>query len=303
MGTLYDSARWQTGLRACERTSRRWKSILCLPLIVALILAGCSRVETPKVTPVITHLHLAADMATLPLLRALTDAYTASHPTVTFSLQPGNAATVAGMIFSQQADLASVALLPSPVEGHGSLWVADLALDGITIIVNPGNPVSSLTLQQLRDIYSGMRSRWSDLGVAGLGDIDVAVREDGDGTRKLFDNAVMGATSLSLDAVVLSTIEVTMNYVAYQPNAIAYVPSSRITETVTPPVKVIGIEGQYPSKSGISNGNYHLAHTLNLIAASEPQGELRQFVAWALGREGQAVIQTTSYVVIPQAQQ
>ena len=272
-----------------------------LACIVALLLAGCSRVETPKVTPVVVKLRVDADAALFPLMRALTDAYTAGHPNVTFTVQSGNDETVTDAIYKREADMAAVSLLPAEVKGRANPWIADLAMDGVAVIVNPANPLDNLSLQDLRDIFSGTRNRWNDLGVVGLEDIEVAVREEGDGMRATFDSAVMGSAKLTLSAVVLPSVEVAMNFVAYQANAIAYVPSARITDTVTPPVKVLSVEGQQPTKSNIGSGAYRLSRTLNLIALSEPQGELRQFVAWILGPEGQAIVASLNYVEVAQA--
>jgi phosphate transport system substrate-binding protein len=266
--------------------------------IALLVLVGCSHVETPKVTPVTVRLQLAADSAALPLMRALADAYSSTHPNVIFDVQSGNAETVAEAVYTRQADLAVVSRLPANVQGRTPPWVADLAMDAVAVVVNPANPIENMSLQDLRDVFSGARNRWSDFGVAGLEDVEVAVREEGDGTRSVFDNVVMGNTKLTLTAIVLPSVEVAMNFAAYQANAIAYVPSARITSTVSPAVKVMGVSGIPPSRDNIASGSYPLTRMLNMIALAEPQGELRRFVAWVLGREGQTVVAGLNYVPV-----
>lgn len=280
-------------------------SILRLLLALALLvgLAGCSRLETPKVTPTQTRLRVAADTAALPLMQALTAAYTAQNPNVTFTVQSGNAETCSDAIYNRQADIAVVSLLPARVPGRAAPWVADLAIDAVVVIVHPANPLETLSITELRSIYAGVNNRWSDLGVVGLGDIEVAVREDGDGTRAAFDAQVMGNTRLTLSAIVLPTMDVMMNLVALQANGIGYVPSARITSTVTPAVKVLGLNGYLPSPAAIASGDYPLTRILNLIALSEPQGELRKFAAWALGAEGQAIVRQLNYAAMGEAQQ
>jgi ABC-type phosphate transport system substrate-binding protein len=96
-------------------------------------------------------------------------------------------------------------------------------------------------------------------------------------------------------------VEVAMNFVSLQANAIAYVPTGRITSTVVPPVKVLGINGQLPTPANIASAAYPLGRMLNLIAPSEPQGELRLFVAWALDSEGQRIARDLNYVPAAQA--
>ena len=273
---------------------------LRLAACVAL-LAACSRAETPKVTPVTVTMRVAADTAALPLMQALTDAYTAAHPNIIFTIQSGNAQAAAERVFASRADIAAVSILPPRSKGRAAPWVADLAMDGVAIVVNPANPIETLSMQELRDIFAGVHSRWNDFGIVGLNDIQVVVREEGDGTRATFDNLVMDDTHLTFSAVIMPSVEVAMNLVSLDANAIAYVPTARITSTVTPAVKVVGIEGQLPTPANIAAGGYHLTRMLNLIASAEPQGDLRLFVAWALGDEGQRIARDLNYVAAAQA--
>lgn len=271
-------------------------------LLVLAVCAGCSRVETPKVTPVITTWRVSADGLTLPLLKALTAAYTDLRPTTDFKVQMAGSQATLDALYAGQADIGSVSLLPAVAPGQTAPWVSDLAIDGVVVIVNPRNPIDNLQMGEARDLFAGVRTSWTDFGIAELGDIDAGVREEGDATRSTFDERLMDGTRLGLSCIVLPSVEVAMNFVAYQPNAIAYVPRARITDTVAPAVKMIGIDGALPTPENIATGKYKLSRTLNMIAVSEPQGELRQFVAWALGREGQAIVGAMNYVQLTQAQ-
>jgi phosphate transport system substrate-binding protein len=55
-------------------------------------------------------------------------------------------------------------------------------------------------------------------------------------------------------------------------------------------VKIIGIEGVTPSPETSANGKYVLSSPLYVIAKNEPQGDLREFMAWLLGNPGQALL-------------
>jgi len=274
---------------------------LFVVLLVIAMCAGCARMETPKVTPVITTFRVIADGPTAPLLKALTAAYTDLHPTTAFNMQSANNQASVDALYAGQADLAGVSLLPPAAPDQSSLWVTDLAIDGVAVIVNPANPIDTLSLPEVRDLFAGVRTRWSDFGVVGLGDIDVGVREEGDGARDTFDDRVMDGAKLGLNCIVLPSAEVAMNFAAYQTTAVAYVSRARITDTVAPPVKMIGVDGVLPTRANIASGAYRLSRTLNLVALSEPQGELRQFVAWMLGKDGQAIVGQLNYVELTQA--
>ncbi len=267
-------------------------------LASALLASGCAGAPPPPATLAPVSLRIAADPALLPAVRALAQAYADRRPHVSITVIPASSRAAAEAVQLRQADAAAVSELPLLPEEAG-LWVGDLAMDGVAVIVHPANPLTGLTGQQLREIFSGALSDWGALGAPGLGPVQAAIRESGDGSRDVFDRAIMRDYPLSPDAVVAPSIEVMLAFVAYQPGAIGYVPSSRITATVSPPVKVLAVDGLAPSREAIARGAYCMARLLRFIAAAEPQGELRQFVAWALGEEGQRVVTMANYVSLP----
>ena len=270
-----------------------------LLILIALIVAttSCSRLETPKPTPVPIKLRIAADDATYPLMQKLCEGYTALNENVTFNITAGNVSTLSQLVYARQTDLAAISRLPDKAANKTALWLGDLGLDGIAIIVSAQNPVNSLTMQDIRDIFSGVRGEWGDFDIKERGIIAALVREDGDGTRVAFDKAVMGEIGLSKSAIVLPSIETVINYALLQPDAIGYVPSSRL-DKLPAALKPIGIEGITPDRDAIRNGSYRLVRTLHLAAPQEPQGELRKFAAWVLGPDGQKIVAAMNYVPI-----
>ncbi len=91
--------------------------------------------------------------------------------------------------------------MKSLISAHGTPTHDEIALsacasnsmvtDVIAVTVNEANPVSSLTLQRLRDIYTGKATRWRDVGEPDE-PIGVVVREKASGTRGVFDAIVLG---------------------------------------------------------------------------------------------------------------
>jgi phosphate transport system substrate-binding protein len=268
-----------------------------LRIVLVCVLVACSRMETPKPTAVPVKLRVAADDATYPLMQKLCEAYTTLNTHVTFNLVLGNVGTVSQMLYARQADMGAVSRLPDKATNKPDLWLGDLGIDGVAIIVNAQNPVSSLTMQDIRDIFSGVRGEWGDFDIQERGIIAALVREDGDGTRVAFDKVVMGEIGLSKSAIVLPSIETVVNYTLLQPDAVGYVPSSRLN-SLPATLKPIGIEGIMPEREAIGNGSYRLVRTLHLAATLEPQGELRKFAAWALGPEGQKIVAAMNYVSV-----
>jgi len=257
-----------------------------------LTLSGCARFETPKPTLAPVRLKLQSDAASLPLARKLADAYMTANPNATIILEWGSATSVADATLTARADIALTTVLPAMQ--NRTVWYSDVAQDGVAVIVHSQNPLQNLSLFELREVYAGARSRWSDVGIAALGDIDLAMREDGETGRALFENAVMNGVKLSLNGIVLPTTEVMLNFVALRPGAIGYAPASRVTATVKP----ISIENQAPSRQNISGGTYPLRYSTYLMSLGEPQGEARKFALWALGADAQRIVEASGYIAI-----
>ncbi len=266
-------------------------------LTVAVVLMACGGTPTPTPTPApVVRFRIVADGTTLPLIRALSDAYGATRPHVIITLETANPQLVAERVAAEQAQLGATSLLPA-TDG-ATWWLADLAMDGIAIVVHPQNPVNEISLTDARAIFSGERNHWRDYGAEPVGPIEVAVREGGDGTRALFDQTVMGAQRLTLDALVMPSIETMLNFVAIRPGGIGYAPSASASRQ-QPSVKVLLISGKGLTPEGILSGEYPLSRMLNIFALSEPQGEQRAFVLWAVGAEGKAIAKMLGYAVAP----
>lgn len=275
--------------------------VRALTLAVCALATGCARAQPPQPTPapVAEHYRLIADSATYPLMRGLADAYGASvNPYARFTIERGNPDRIAERLRSGQTLIGATSLVPPSPPGF-KWWLADLALDGVAVIVHEDNPIDGLTLRDLRDIFSGVRNTWADYGEEALGNIEVAVREDGDGARALFDRVVMGDQRLTFDALVMPSPETMLNFVTLRPGAIGYAPSASVLGrrdgAGAAAVKALALDGVPLTTEKLATGEYPLVRTLNLIGLYEPQGELRNFVAWALGPQGRAVTESLGY--------
>jgi phosphate transport system substrate-binding protein len=272
-------------------------------LAVSLALIGCARAAAPPTSaPVAGHYRLIADDATEYLLWSLTREYSRqANPYAHFTIESSPPALFVERLRSGQVTLGATALVPPPPAGL-RWWLTDLALDGVVVIVHPANLTTSLTLRDLRDIFSGARNHWADYGQDALGDIEVAVREEGNSARVHFDQVVIGTQRLTFNALMMPSSETMLNFVALRPGAIGYAPlaslaASSASPEAKPRVRALAVEGVMPEASRFLSGDYPLTRSLYFIALSEPQGELRNFVLWALGPEGRAVAQSLGYGV------
>jgi phosphate transport system substrate-binding protein len=172
-----------------------------------------------------------------------------------------------------------------------------------------------LTLLQLRDLYSGHLLSWADVGWAsqdGGADVLLVSREDGSGTRRFFEEQVMGEERVALTAVVMPTSQDVIEYVAQRPQTIGYVSAAYLRDEqgdlrlVDPqqggsmadligeygenPVRIVPVEGLLPTQSNLADLQYHLSQPIFLVSQGEPTEWVRQFVDFALSPAGQQIV-------------
>ena len=248
-------------------------------LLVIALLAACGPTPVVTRTPVTFEFAVASAMA--PLMDELMSAYHATHQHVTFNSRHVNSARAMEALWAGEVDLAAVSWLTDTE----SVWLTPVAIDGVAVIVHPSNPVKNLSLLQLRDIFRGRVADWPDVG-GPPGEISIGSRESGSGTRAKFEEAVMGGRSVTVNAVMASSDQAMLDYVRAVTASIGYLSSSYLTRTV----KAINIEGEALSVATLTDRRYPLSRPLLFVTPEEPQGELRAFVAWVLGPEGQAMV-------------
>lgn len=244
-----------------------------------VVLAAC--VETPQATrtPVQLHLAEAADQAAV--LDRVMAAYTADHDWVSASLASTTQQDAVARVRAGQLDAAILHNEPGPQEG---VWMSGLAHDPIAIIVHPANPIGDLTLAQLSDLFQGRTFDWTPFG--GTGEVIPVSREAEAHSRSIFEERVMQTRAVTRNAVLKASAKDVIDFVADTPGAIGYVPLSHLNQRV----KAIAIAGVAPSAETAASGKYVLSSPLYVIARSEPQGDLREFMAWLLGNPGQTLL-------------
>ena len=250
-----------------------------LLILSIALLAACG--PTPVVTRTPVTLEFAIASAMEPLMDELMSAYGATHQHVTFKARHVNSARAIDALWAGEVDLAAVSWLTDTE----SVWLTPVAIDGVAIVVHPSNIVKDLSLLQLRDIFRGRVADWPDAG-GPPGEISVGSRESGSGTRAKFEEAVMGGRNVTVNAVMASSEQAMVNYVRSVTLSIGYLSSGYLTSTV----KAIRVEGESLSVATLSNRLYPLSRPLLFVTPEEPQGELRAFVAWVLGPEGQGLV-------------
>ena len=134
-----------------------------------------------------------------------------------------------------------------------------LAYDGIAVIVNPENPVSGLSLEQIAAIYTGQITNWSEVG-GNDAEIVLIGREAGSGTRSGFEELTGTEDACQYRQELTSTGDV-ITAVAGNPGAIGYASVASVKDTV----KALTVDGVAPTEETVKDGSYVIQRPFVLV--------------------------------------
>ena len=293
------------------------KAFAWIVLVVSLIgLAGCSasdNVETTTGTsPVQTaYIENKGSDTIVNLALAWAEQYQSVHPEVRISVTGGGTGTGMAALINGTVDIANASRKIKPEElqsaeanGHHPVEIV-IARDAIAVIVNPRNPISQLTLQQISDIYSGKINNWKELGGEDRPIVRLS-RETNSGTHVYFLEAVLrlgqkdNKTLFSQDTLLLPSSEGIISEARDNPNVIGYDGLGYVTSEV----KIIAVardaEGSYilPSAETVNAGTYPISRDLYMYTNNEPSGAIQTYLEWILSPEGQKIVTTLGFVPI-----
>jgi phosphate transport system substrate-binding protein len=175
-----------------------------------------------------------------------------------------------------------------------------VALDGVAVYVSESNPIQSITEPQLQSIYTGKITNWRELGGKD-GRIVVYSRENSSGTYQFFKEHVLKNQDFARDVQTLPGTGAIVNAVSKDPASIGYGGIAYASG-----IRVLPVSGDAkseavaPSLATVRTGQYPLSRNLFFYTVGEPDGDVKTFVDWVLGPEGQKLCETVGYYPIIQ---
>jgi phosphate transport system substrate-binding protein len=170
-----------------------------------------------------------------------------------------------------------------------------VALDGVAIYVNESCPLQAISRPQLKAIYTGRMVSWKDLGGSDSKIVPYS-RENNSGTYVFFKEHVLDNEDFARDVQTLPGTAAVANAVSKDPasvgyGGIAYASGIRAlpvrNSESSPPVQ--------PSLATVQSGEYPLSRNLYFYSVGAPEGEVKAFISWVLGPEGQKVCESVGY--------
>jgi ABC-type phosphate transport system substrate-binding protein len=205
------------------------------------------------------------------------------------------------------ADIILVARLPSDdelllaQESGVTLDIQSVALDAFVFLVNTGNDVDDLPLDTIQDIYTGEITLWGEVG-GGEGVIQPYQRNRNSGSQELMENLVMqGTPMIDSPDMILEGMMGPINAISGDTMGIGYsVYFYAVYMFPNDYVKLIGVNGVYPTPETIADGSYSLATKVYVvIREGTPAGSTAVMLRdWLLTAEGQVLVAESGYVPV-----
>jgi len=271
--------------------------IMYAAIIVALIAA--QMVTSEMAFAGRRTLVLTGSTTVLPIAQLCAEKFMDQHQDVNISVRGGGSGVGIAALIDGTCDIAMASRPMKTKElksarGKGINPLATvIAKDGIAIIVHPTNPLSEITLAQLKDIYTGKISNWKDVG-GKPGKIVVISRDVASGTFEVFKKIVLKGAKTRADALMLASNKAVATTVEKTPGAIGYVGLGYISSKV----KALAVDGVEPTKETVVSGKYKLARPLYLYTDGKPTGLAEEFIDFVLSPEGQKIVDKIGFVPV-----
>jgi phosphate transport system substrate-binding protein len=176
-----------------------------------------------------------------------------------------------------------------------------VALDGLSIYVNDQNPITQLSLPQLKQIFTGKIRNWKELGGPDL-PITIYSRENSSGTYEFFKEHVLEGHDFAASAQAMPGTAALMQAVAKDPKGIGYGGAAYGSGARALLVSELpGGKGIEPSAANIITHRYPIWRFLYIyVSPALDKNEVHQYLDWIRGPEGQALVQEVGYFPLPE---
>lgn len=178
--------------------------------------------------------------------------------------------------------------------------------DALAVYLHARNPLNGLSVQQLAGIYGddGTIERWSQLNIEIPGcpsdEIVRVSRQNNSGTFAYFREAVLGDFDYKLGSHDMHGSKDVVDLVAHTPCAIGYSGLAYATPEVKTPCLVDGDGAACvaPTMETALDGSYPISRPLLMYTPGEPAGEVKKYLDWVLGEEGQCIMLEAGYTPV-----
>jgi phosphate transport system substrate-binding protein len=253
-------------------------------------------VEEPAATGLSGQIQLAGSTTVQPLAEELAEAFMGMNPDLVIEVQGGGSSVGVTSAGEGTVDIgnASRNVKGSEFDEFPNLQVFTIAYDGVAVVTHPDTELPSLSEEQVRAIFGGEITNFSEVGGPDAS-ITVVSREEGSGTRAAFEELVMDykdaagetqAVPITENALLQQSNGQVRTTVASTPNTIGYLSFGFLDDST----RGVPIDEVTPSVDNVKNGSYPIFRPLNMLTNGAPNGLAEAFIAFILSSMGQEIV-------------
>lgn len=269
--------------------------IVCGLIMLALVLA------TKLVAAEKQALQIEGSTTVGPIADAFAETFKNNFPNLDITVKKTGSGDGAAALVDGRCDIAIMSRFMKEKEykkavENGIFPVAHVvAMDGVCVVVHPSNPVKELTTQQVRDIYTGKITNWSELGGPDLKIVAIS-RDTSSGTFETFHKLVMKKKEMAAGVEYVNSNPQAHARVKTTKGGIGYVGIGFLDSNV----KALKLDGVMPSQQTISSGTFPVARPLFMFTNGYPKlGSMtHKFCSFYLSETGQEIIEAKGFVPV-----
>lgn len=263
--------------------------------IVLVVMFGCSPRLSHRDHPNVIRIKGSDSM--LLLVERCAAEYMRQHIGVSIYVEGGGSGAGTRALIDGSIDIcaASRPMLPEEVQQlasqYQSLGISILCgKDALAVVVHPSNPVTNLSTEDIRKIFTGMVRMWNDVGGVNK-PISLYSREPNSGTYLYFEEHVLLGAAYSDECTFAPGARALIDAIARDSAAIGY-----STFVYANNVKLVSVNGVQPTAKNVRNGTYPISRYLYFYTTYSPEGAIKEFIDWVVSEEGQRIVKANGYV-------
>ncbi len=246
-----------------------------------------------------TQITCSGSTTVLPIAQATAEAFMDANPNINISVRGGGSGVGVAALQNGTVQIANSSrpmkakeVTQAKSKGVNPTPYA-IALDGIAMVAHDSNPVSNLTIAQIKSIYTGKIKNWKDLGGPNL-PIVVISRDVASGTFEVFNEKALGGAKVGASAQLLASNNAIVTTVADTPGAIGYAGLGYLSSEV----KILNVNGITPSDKTVKDGTYPLARKLYMYTNGKAAGDVNKFIAFIQSAAGQKIVKEQGFITL-----
>lgn len=271
--------------------NKRVATLLIGTILMGSLAVGCGSSDSSNSNKIT----ISGSTSVGPIVEILGEDFEAKNEGVSIEVQQiGSSAGIKNAIDgTSQIGMASRDLKDE--EKAAGLKETQIAIDGIAVITNKNNGVKDLSLEQVKDIYTGKITNWKEVG-GNDAPIVVVSREDGSGTRDGFqENVGFESEELTKDAQISDGSGNIKSIVEGNENAIGYISFGYVDENVN----ALTIDGVELNAENVKNDSYAIARPFLFVNKEDVITEQgKNFIDFILSEEGQNVVEENGFISV-----